>query len=306
MGSPKNFSADAISNLPANVIDSILARLSLRDAVRTSILSREWRYRWISIPKLVFDFQFDQTLLHNHKLEIIIYQVLLRHQGSINKFALQVPTYRSSPDIDHWILLLSSSKVQDFTLHLFWGYKHEMTSHFFALQHLKHLNLYRCAFKPPPQFKGFSRLITLDFQDVDFVPAVFARFISQCSLLERVRLVGCTDWNSFEIEGPCLKFFTFHGVFKTIRFKNSPVLAEVSLSTPIFGNRESQSSICIKYFDFLPTLEKLHLHPGVLEVANVVLIMKYILICGWHLFFLAYSPPSFWVQEVYQIDFLTV
>ncbi|KAI3450045.1 hypothetical protein Pfo_006710 [Paulownia fortunei] len=102
-------------------------------------------------------------------------------------------------------------------------------------------------------------------RDVDFEPSIFGRFISQCSLLERLRLVGCTDWDSLEVEGPSLRFFSFHGVFKSIRFKNSPVLAEVSLSTPVFENWEIQSSNCIKHFAFLPTPEKLHLHPGVLE-----------------------------------------
>ncbi|XVF43344.1 hypothetical protein PTKIN_Ptkin02bG0033000 [Pterospermum kingtungense] len=47
--------SDIISNLPDNITEQILARLSIRDAVRTSVLSRNWRYRWTTIPHLVFD-----------------------------------------------------------------------------------------------------------------------------------------------------------------------------------------------------------------------------------------------------------
>ncbi|KAH6810749.1 hypothetical protein C2S51_024511 [Perilla frutescens var. frutescens] len=261
MKSAKSDCTDALSNLPGNIIDSILACLSLRDAVRTSALSREWRNKWKSVPKLAFDVHFQKTLslLPSHRLENIVYRVLLQHQGNINKFSLRVLSYISSIHIDRWIPLLPTSSIQDFTLHLYGGSKHGFKPPFFSFQNLMHLNLYRCVFQPPPQFRGFSRLITLDFQEVEFVPAVFGQFVSLCLLLERVRLVACTELKSFEVLAPCLRFFTFHGEFKTILFKNSPVLAEVSLSTPV-------SDKGLKYFHLLPSLEKLHLHPRVLEV----------------------------------------
>ncbi|KAL0314754.1 UNVERIFIED_CONTAM: F-box/FBD/LRR-repeat protein [Sesamum angustifolium] len=62
---------DRISNLPGHIIDKILSHLSLRDAVRTSILSTKWRYKWVTLPYLVFDNQSvlvsapDQTLVKN-------------------------------------------------------------------------------------------------------------------------------------------------------------------------------------------------------------------------------------------------
>ncbi|KAL8527395.1 hypothetical protein ACS0TY_005309 [Phlomoides rotata] len=258
----EKLNADAMSSLPGSILDNILARLSLREAVRTSILSKEWRYKWTSIPNLVFDFLSDHIFLRNDQLENVIYQVLHHHRGPINKFSLSC---RTSPNIDQWVLLLSSYEVQDFTLRLL--DKHQMTSHFFAFQNLKHLNLYRCIFKPPPQLKGFSKLITLDFQEVDFVPAIFEQFISQSPLLERVRLICCTNWDAFEVQGPSLRVFTFYGVFKTICFKKSPVLAEVSLSTPVVDNL-IRSSTGFKYFQIPPMLEKLHLHPCVLEFSG--------------------------------------
>uniref|UniRef100_A0A7N1A954 F-box domain-containing protein n=1 Tax=Kalanchoe fedtschenkoi TaxID=63787 RepID=A0A7N1A954_KALFE len=37
---------DRISDLPSNLLDCILIRMPIRDAVRTSLLSRKWRHRW--------------------------------------------------------------------------------------------------------------------------------------------------------------------------------------------------------------------------------------------------------------------
>ena len=44
-----------MSELPEEIVVSILSRLSLREAVRTSVLSKPWRYVWTSIPALNFD-----------------------------------------------------------------------------------------------------------------------------------------------------------------------------------------------------------------------------------------------------------
>ncbi|GKA68122.1 F-box/FBD/LRR-repeat protein [Tanacetum coccineum] len=53
-------SLDRISNLPSCIIETILCRVPIKEAARTSILSREWRYKWIKIPKLTFkEHKFD-------------------------------------------------------------------------------------------------------------------------------------------------------------------------------------------------------------------------------------------------------
>ncbi|KAM0058863.1 putative FBD domain, leucine-rich repeat domain superfamily, F-box-like domain superfamily [Helianthus debilis subsp. tardiflorus] len=46
--------SDLITTLPQAIIETILCLLPIEEAARTSILSREWRYKWTTIPKLVF------------------------------------------------------------------------------------------------------------------------------------------------------------------------------------------------------------------------------------------------------------
>ena len=54
--------ADRLSSLPAQLQDEILVRLDLRDAVRTSVLSRTWRHLWKSLSVLSLSFPFGAHL----------------------------------------------------------------------------------------------------------------------------------------------------------------------------------------------------------------------------------------------------
>lgn len=37
------------------ILDNILGRLAVKDEVKTSFLSREWRNKWVHLSKLLFD-----------------------------------------------------------------------------------------------------------------------------------------------------------------------------------------------------------------------------------------------------------
>ncbi|KAG9440684.1 hypothetical protein H6P81_020849 [Aristolochia fimbriata] len=54
---------DLLSNLPGPLIEEILNWLPLRDAVRTSILSRAWRHHWKTIRRLDFDLRDPDSYL---------------------------------------------------------------------------------------------------------------------------------------------------------------------------------------------------------------------------------------------------
>ncbi|KAM3357956.1 hypothetical protein P3S68_020887 [Capsicum galapagoense] len=53
---------DRISELPANVIDRILELLPVKDAAKTSILSKNWRYNWAMLSNLQLDEAFCYKL----------------------------------------------------------------------------------------------------------------------------------------------------------------------------------------------------------------------------------------------------
>ncbi|KAJ9709502.1 hypothetical protein PVL29_001130 [Vitis rotundifolia] len=124
---------------------------------------------------------------------------------------------------------------------------------------LRHLKLRLCQFKPPPAFGGFSRLISLDFISMDFEAGQFGTFISNSPLLEKLRVIDGSTFDHLEISAPNLKIFIFIGVFESISFKNTPVLAVVSIVlNRAVNQRRGRCSKPMKLADSLPALEKLY------------------------------------------------
>ncbi|KAL2551548.1 F-box/FBD/LRR-repeat protein [Forsythia ovata] len=162
---------DRISNLPDNVIDKILMHFTIRDSAKTSILSKQWRYKWLNLPQLIFDDTLWQESARNQELARmkfvgILYQVLFRHQGPVTKISLIIPKLRGGSEIDHLIYILWKKGVEEFTLKMTVGEEYKLPSSLFMCLQLKHLSLSSCLINPPPIFKGFNRLIRLE---LDFV-----------------------------------------------------------------------------------------------------------------------------------------
>ncbi|KAG5592234.1 hypothetical protein H5410_042748 [Solanum commersonii] len=224
--------ADRISSLPRDLLQKILGCLPLHDAVRTSVLSTKWRYKWVVRSELVFDYNINKEIL----LKTSIYKVLLMHQGEVRKFSLLVPSSNLFSDIDTWILFLSSKNVQELSLAFLTCCR--LPSHLFKFQDLKHLELDSCEFNPPPNFKGFRSLVTLNFQFVTFEPMSFQVLLSSSPLLENVSMVCCSEFDSFIIEAPNLKIFKFSSTANSLCFRRTPLLEEIVLGMP-FNMSES-------------------------------------------------------------------
>lgn len=50
----RNVENKCISKMPDDVLIHIISKLEAKDAVKTSVLSKRWRYLWTSIYKLKF------------------------------------------------------------------------------------------------------------------------------------------------------------------------------------------------------------------------------------------------------------
>nr|GEW52699.1 signal recognition particle 54 kDa protein 2 [Tanacetum cinerariifolium] len=86
---------DRISCLPQDITGYILTCMPIRDAIRTSILSRKWRSGWKSITKLVFDDKMVKDpsncqQLKKYKFASAILNVLLIITGSIPEIKIDV------------------------------------------------------------------------------------------------------------------------------------------------------------------------------------------------------------------------
>ncbi|XP_052209023.1 F-box/FBD/LRR-repeat protein At1g13570-like [Diospyros lotus] len=253
--------SDMISCLPGNVIEKILTCMPIHDAVRTSILSRKWRYAWVTLPHLVFDDAFcrESRRTPKDKLMMTIYQVLLLHQGPILKFKLSLSKLESCAEIDQLLLSISNNGIQELILNIWRGGPYKLPSSIFSYLQLKHLKLHDCLFNPPPTFKGFSKLLILELEYVSITSEVFSSLISTCPLLEELNLVICTSCAYLEIIAPNLKCLYFEGGFSSICFKNTPNLARVSINLYDLMNGEEISK-WVTLFAGLPVIEFLQLN----------------------------------------------
>ncbi|XP_076927839.1 F-box/FBD/LRR-repeat protein At1g13570-like [Bidens hawaiensis] len=186
-------SEDFISNMPDNVVTSILDRLPLQDTVRTSILARNWRFYWTMLSQLVLDKDFFKYLLEKEGEKCyrrIISRLILDIKGAITKFSLCInKEVLDDEDIKHWFLLLSRKGVKDVTLISEWHrLRFKLPTHLFSCLELKHLDLYRCYFNPPRSFHGFPNLLSLKLSRVQFESRKLGDFFTLSPVLEILNL----------------------------------------------------------------------------------------------------------------------
>lgn len=260
---------DRISSLPGHIIDQILSILPIKEAVRTSILSTKWRYKWATLPNLVFDSQCisdtsEDLLVIKSKLSRIIDHVLLLHSGPIKKFKLSHRELIGVTDIDRWTLHLTRRPVKEFVLEIWKGQRYKIPSCLFSCQGLHHLELFNCWLIPPSTFQGFRNLKSLDLQHVTLSQDSFENLISTCPLLERLTLMNFDGFNYLNIHAPNLQFFDIGGKFEDISFKNTSQLAVVSIGLYVNfessqGRLHGRTSNLVEFLIHLPRIQRLEI-----------------------------------------------
>ncbi|CAI9269019.1 unnamed protein product [Lactuca saligna] len=271
---------DRISNLPEHLIDLILERVPLEEAVRTSILSKNWRYRWTKMGALAFDEQFFNKYSKNgafgrNGFIMIIYKVLILHKGHISKFLLDIPNINmfldSFEEVDQWMLLLSRNGVKELILTNS-SQSYKLPSNVFSCLELRKLELENCFFKPPDEFEGFVNLNDLELCNVDFGANLRGTEINLPQLKE-LSLFRCTNVYNFNIKATKLKNLI---VFESpdsmvLHILHNPCLAKVSYdltftSQVLIAEKlpkllpcaiSSLKHLCLLYYE-LSDLDQLH------------------------------------------------
>ncbi|XP_019257693.1 PREDICTED: F-box/FBD/LRR-repeat protein At1g13570-like [Nicotiana attenuata] len=256
---------DILSNLPRKVIDEILMCLPLRDALRTSILSKRWRYIWRRLPQLTL----EQTLWKKEEnitdltsnFSKIVSHILVYHAGPVKKFSLCIPYLDRCSNIDSLINFLSRNGIQHLVLRLpIRGSSYELPPLFFTCFQLRHLTLNNCSIHHPPHFKGFDWLISLELRDVTISSMLLERLISRSPLLEQLVLhISGALSNVIKISAPVLRSFDYTGNIRSVYLKNVPLLAKFSLSHREYHVAAGKCTIA-KLFESFSALEHLHLN----------------------------------------------
>ncbi|KAL2546305.1 F-box/FBD/LRR-repeat protein [Forsythia ovata] len=260
-----DFEQDLISDLPQSIIETILTKLPIKDAVRTSILSSKWRYKWATLTQLAFDDKCvtlcnDRAIVENN-LANFITRFLFLHDGPIHKFSLSTSYLQSSYDIVQWLLFLSRKDIKELVLELGEGEWFRAPSCLFSCKKLTRLELVRCELDPPPCFKGFFCLKYLNLQQVLIPPDDIECLIASCPLLESLTL-SYFDSLELTVSAPNLKHLILEGEFKDICLVNTPLLVFISvamyMTDDIAEHFEQSSSYNFnKFLGGVPQLERL-------------------------------------------------
>ncbi|CAH1441149.1 unnamed protein product [Lactuca virosa] len=231
---------DKISNLPEHLIDSILERLPVQDAVRTSILSKKWRYRWTKMGALIFDEHFFKKYAENapysRKFVRIINKVLILHKGPISKFLLHIPKMGmylyGFEDVDQWMMLLLRNGVRELILTSS-SQSYKLPRYMFSCLELTNLKLENCLFKPPLGFEGFINLQHLHLQTIDFT-GNFSGTQINLPKLKSLCLDTCTNVYNFNIKATKLQVLHVLDCPDAMfcRLFHSPCLTHVAMCLP--------------------------------------------------------------------------
>ncbi|KAI3790667.1 hypothetical protein L2E82_03883 [Cichorium intybus] len=190
---------DLISSLPDPILILILSGLpSTEESIRTSILSRRWRYLWTSIPSLdLVPRQGRNRKLEKSKFKEFVNWVLLSRSADLDSFRLSCRGYYSMSTVEQWIRATVMRNVKQLDL----SFSLKANSEDMVMPHclvtcasLEVLSL-PCERVILPSFSGF--------------PAF--RFLSQCIeaahdlVLPNLKTLELTTTNSYCTDKPLIR-----------------------------------------------------------------------------------------------------
>ncbi|KAK1375082.1 F-box/FBD/LRR-repeat protein [Heracleum sosnowskyi] len=263
---------DNISDLPQNIIEKILTKIPIRDAVKTSILSKKWRYQWTTMTQLVFgeipNGTYDERKTAEKKLANFMTQFLLLHDGPIHKFKVTSSYLTVSTHIDQWLRVISRKDVEELLIGKYWNCPDTIRtpSHIFLCQQLTRLKLCKFEVKPPLKFQGFPCLKYLNLRDCTVALEVIENLISGCPLLEKFKFEN-SDGLALSVRAPNLKYLCLDGNFRDVYLEHTPSL--VSLSLLFF--KDWEDSILVKVPVTYDSIKVIELGGINFEVMNAVL-----------------------------------
>lgn len=200
---------DRISCLPWHVLNIILGKLSIVDAVRTSILSKDWQYKWLSLSKLNIDSRVIGRELNNEDLRWdivsnIINRFFLNHSSAIKEVSLKTFCSEHYSDLYQWIRYLSEQDVEIMSVEEFSNERFVIPSFFFTFKKLQFLFLKSCAIQIPSHFQRFKLLRTLFLVDISITDDDLHHLLVGSPLLVKLVLLRISGLKHLRISFPRL------------------------------------------------------------------------------------------------------
>ena len=250
-------SLDRLNNLNIHLNRCILSRLSFRDVVRVSKLSKDWQYICWRIQHVKFNqtvWKTPEDLTSPIIGFILILDSFLRfHRGIILKVTLNIISLIVCLNVDRLISSLDTYHIKHFVIKHTFIYPPYRLPNFFLLSALRHLYIMECEIQLPCFFQGFNKLIRLKFKYVTLSSNTFESLIFNSPLLEDLVLKDIDNPYFMSINAPKLRSFVFRGNIQLIHLEYVPVLSNV-----LYAHRElvlEDEDDFVNIFSSIPALE---------------------------------------------------
>ncbi|EYU30187.1 hypothetical protein MIMGU_mgv11b017558mg [Erythranthe guttata] len=209
-GEEGSISMDMISDLPKDILQRILSLLSQKDAVRTSALSKSWRYVWCTRPNL--DFSDDTFVGSVKEFQTAVDNALQRYRDQslcLEEFRLSIwlDGYLSRESVsllDKWIPLFRNMGVKDFRLSVISGRQVEYVTTLpgvvLEAESLKYLYVRRFGLSPGNTIL-FKRIKRIHLDECRIDGDMLDKIISSCPLIESMHLERCRGLADVKVNG---------------------------------------------------------------------------------------------------------
>ncbi|XP_024004849.1 putative F-box protein At1g67390 [Eutrema salsugineum] len=216
---------DQISRLPDEVLHKILSKLSIQEAVRTSVLSCRWVDLWKEMPHLFLDLRklakFRTLLPHviDNDTARLMTKVINDHRGGhLERCTIYYYSYQcKNRMVDAWIRSLIHVKhIKHLTLiNYLCPFRPntkpvtlDLPPNSFSHPYLKSLHLGRYHIKTPLSFNNCGNLMNLELTGILAEAGVFNAVLMSCPSLEvLVVIINCDKGRGLlKIENRNLKF----------------------------------------------------------------------------------------------------
>ncbi|XP_057796509.1 F-box/FBD/LRR-repeat protein At3g26920-like, partial [Salvia miltiorrhiza] len=199
-----------IDKLADELLVHILSRMSLKEAARTCILARRWRYLWRSVSgTLQFDVRDFVTAagdgMEVEKFVSWVNTVLELHQGryiegivvifcfGMNEKQLEtIHTARIARVVDSWVYVAVKKELERFELHLPWATHHKFPS----------IEMLKSHSHGGSNSSPFCRLKILRLLEVPIEDEVVHYFLASCPNLEQLFIYHSDDTKNIRVVDP--------------------------------------------------------------------------------------------------------
>ncbi|KAJ0984809.1 hypothetical protein J5N97_003165 [Dioscorea zingiberensis] len=208
-------------DLPTELTELILMKLSMRDAFKASTVSKNWIQAWNSTPKLVLDDENFMRFDNNYESMFIEFaeRVLSSHKSPILQFHLST-RIENKMKINRWLFFsMRYNKIKELHLEVRYARKYKVPQRLFSCHELVHLKLVKCKLTPPQDFKGFNMLKNLHLEMVKITDSELKNLLSSCTQLEELAFIDLPWITEIDIRNTKVRQLNIVGSYSYERFQ---------------------------------------------------------------------------------------